>query len=617
MEKGKIQIFAPQLISDNNDSEIKVESIEPRNWWIGMKNNKVMLMLRGHNVAKARVQIKGSGVKILGIHVTDSANYLFADIEILPNAEARVYEVQIVFDGKMVAKTNFELRERRRGSEKRMGIASADAIYLVMPDRFAQGMEQPTTDALRMQEQPNRKQPYGRHGGDIAGIRQHLDYIYSLGMTALWTTPVMETDMKVNSYHGYATTNFYNVDPRLGNIQDYRLLSAALHQRGMKLITDIVLNHCGTEHTWLADSPASDWFNTWDGTPQLTNYRPDVVTDIHASAFDRKRTIEGWFDTTMADLNLCNPLVCKYLSQVAIWWIETADLDGLRVDTYPYVDADAMGKWTNEVLNEYPNLQIIGETWLSEKSSLAMWQKGAIHPSLPAAQLQIPMDFPLQEAITCAFCEDFGWHKGADRLYSAIATDHVYVDPNKMLIFGDNHDTGRLFNRLGNDVCSLHLALTFLATTRGIPQLYYGTEVLLDGDSDFGHAQIRQDMPGGWTNDHTNFFEDMPSEERMTYDFTAQIFALRKKNVALQCGNLIHFLPYTNVYVYFRLHEAQTIMIVLNLCHKKVILDIEHFEEVTGKTLNGVDLLTHRKIKGAKRIAVKARMPMIIEVYNS
>ena len=606
--KNKLVITPPSVVRLNHETDIKDVSVEPANWWVGMKEPRVTLMLHGLNVATGRVSFGGNGIKVVAQHQTDSINYLFVDIEIAPDAEPGSRRLKIEKDGRVVSSFDFELRQRRRDSDKRSGISSADALYLLIPDRFARGPldEKTQAEADAMLEQPHPRNPQGRHGGTLSGIRQHLDYIFGLGMTALWTTPVLRTDMPRKSYHGYAITDFYSIDPRLGSLADYRLLVAALHQRGMKMVMDLVLNHCGTCHPWLADAPSSDWFNAWEGTPQLTNYRPDVMADVHASSIDRRRTVEGWFDSTMADLNLSNPLVRTYLAQVAIWWIETADLDSLRIDTYPYSDAEAMNLWTRRVKAEYPDMMLIGETWLPDSAKVAMWQRGS---RLSNSLLDIPMDFPLQSAISSAFNEPYDWNSGADKLYQVIANDFLYDDPSRLLIFGDNHDTGRLFSRLYSDDENFFLALTFLATTRGIPQVYYGTEcgLLMDGDSKDGDANIRQDFPSAM------FSEDsLPFDAEEYYLFVKDLFTFRKSSPALQHGRLVHFLPHDNVYIFFRLTDSQRIMVILNLESQRMTLYAASFEEILGKTLSGRDFMSGKKYRNVEKFIVQPHTPYLI-----
>ena len=586
--------------------------VEPPNWWVGMKAKTVTLLIYGEGVAECRPSADSSNARIVATHVSDSPDHLFVELRV--NDDAQPCEVPLLFSlaGQVVAKVSYQLLARKRGSAERQGVSSADAVYLLMPDRFASS-DADVGQLPCMREKINRRAPYGRHGGNINGIRRHLDYIYGLGMTALWTTPVLTNDMPHSSYHGYAITNFYEVDPRLGSLSDYRALSAALHQRGMKLIMDIVVNHCGTCHPWLASPPTSDWLNTWGGHEQRTNYRPSVVSDVHASNYDRKRTVEGWFDASMADVNMGNPLVVQYFAQCAQWWIETADLDAIRMDTVPYSEPSGMAAWCKTIMDEYPNFNIIGETWLSEASKLSVWQRGSVSARWTDTHLKSVMDFPVQEAVSRAFAEDFFWGMGANRLYDAVANDHLYSDSLSLLVFGDNHDTGRLLHRLLDDEEALRLALVFIATTRGIPQLYYGTEVLLSGDADKGHSHIRQDFPGGWETDQHDYFDARPKRQEEMYDFVSNLFSFRKGCKALQIGKLTHFVPTENVYVYFRHTDDEVVMVALNISRKRVALHMGIYAELVGDDgLTGRDALSGRKYNHVQRLSVPARRALIV-----
>ena len=600
----------PTVIKCNQDDAVRIERVEPLNWWVGMANPHVSLTIHGHNVALTRPSVSSKDVKVVAAHSTDSVNYLFVDLFIAPDASPGSFDINLVQQGRVVASVPYELKSRRAATPR--GLTGHDVIYLAMPDRFASDPD--AVPCRPMREPFNRRMPYGRHGGNLRGIASHADYLADLNVTALWLTPVFTSDQDDQSYHGYATTDYYEIDPRLGSLADYRSLSARLSQWNIKLVMDIVLNHCGTRHPWLSDAPSSQWFNSWEWKAEPTNYRPGVVADVHASKYDRRRTVEGWFDVTMADLNMTDPLVVTYLSQAAIWWVETAQLAAIRVDTYPYADANGTAQWLRRVKQEFPDISIVGETWVSSPALLSAFQ-GPDAPML--------MDFPLQEAVSRAFTEDFAYGMGALRLYDAIANDCVYSDPNSMVVFGDNHDTGRLLSRLGNDVQALRLAMTFLLTTRGIPQILYGTEMLMDGDSDRGHADIRRDFHGGWASDKGADWFSLPSatdvassdKERVeSFKFISRLAKLRRSSSAIACGSLVHFLPTENVYVFFRTDGSEVVMVVLNLSHKVVTLNVERFAEIIGDSLSGEDVISGRKFVNVLRFRVQARTPMVVMV---
>ncbi len=580
----------PIVVRANSDTSVSVARVEPMNWWVGMKSNRLLLTLHGHNVALTRPIINAKGVELVSVTTTDSVNYLFLNLLIGHDAQPGVFNIELSRNGKSEHTIPYELK--RRAAPVARGLSGNDTLYLAMPDRFA--YDDSYVPSRSMREGVNKRKDYGRHGGNLRGTASHADYLHSLHVSALWLTPVFTTDQDECSYHGYATTDYYEVDPRLGSLADYSSLSSRLAQWGIKLVMDIVLNHCGTRHYWLTDCPSSQWINSWEWKAEPTNYRPGVVADIHASRYDKKRTVEGWFDITMADLNMRDTLLCEYMAEVAIWWVETARLAALRVDTYPYADADGMAWWVGRVREEYPDITIVGETWVASAAILSAWGSDGV----------MLMDFPLQEAISQAFTEGYAYGRGALRLYDAIANDRVYADPNNMMIFADNHDTGRIFSRLGNDVNALRLSMIFLMTTRGVPQIFYGTEIPMEGDSDKGHADIRRDMPVEWMESGSG---DMKA-------LIGRLAEIRRDSPAIGCGRLIHFLPTANVYVYFRLLADECVMVVLNMEHKRMTLNIERFAELTGARLTGVELLTGKRYKGVDKLRVTARSGMVIRV---
>lgn len=594
--------------------------VEPSNWWVGMKNPNVQLMLHGKDIAKCTPTSDTRGVKIADVVRTDNPNYLFVTLNITQKAKAG--DAQIVLtQGDKSQTINYPLNARREGSAKRVGFTSDDAVFLLMPDRFANG--DPTNDNMPgMAERADRSAPYGRHGGDLKGVIEHLDYIKDMGMTALWMTPVMTNDMPQSSYHGYAITNYYEIDPRLGTLEDFKTLSAELHKRGMKHIMDMVFNHCGTNYWWMGDLPAKDWLNKWydkDGKETFvrSNYRLSVLNDPHASQADLDLALKGWFDTTMADMNMSNPLVKTYMIQNSIWWIETADLDGIRQDTYPYSDVEAMSDWCDAVKSEYPHFNIVGECWISEAAKLAPWQKGYGKANgIKDSGLPTIMDFPLQEAICRAMSEGEGWSDGANRLYDSFANDVVYPDPMNILIFGENHDTGRLLTQLKDDEGALRLATALLATARGIPQLYYGTEALMTGNGFDGHANIRRDFPGGWQEDSVSYFTAMPEREKAMYDYTARLFNFRQGSVALRRGTMTQYTTEGNVYVFFRVDAMtrQQVMVVLNLAKEDREIDLGRFSQVTGAHLAGQDIVSNQVVDAQGKLVVKGRTAMVVDM---
>jgi glycosidase len=480
-----------------------------------------------------------------------------------------------------------------------------------MPDRFANA--NPANDDMpNLIEKADRKADYGRHGGDLQGVMEHIDYIKNLGMTALWMTPVLENNMPQSSYHGYAITNYYEVDARLGSLDEYKQLSDKLHQNGMKLIMDMVFNHCGTNHWWMKDLPCKDWIFQWNGNPMRSSYRLSTVADTHCSEYDLRQATEGWFDNSMADMNLGNELVKNYFIQNSIWWIETVGLNGIRQDTYPYPEKNAMREWNLRVREEYPNFNIVGEAWISEASKLAYWQKNANNKDGYNSELPTIMDFPLMEAIYRAFNEQPSWDDGIIRLYNSLANDYLYADPMHIMVMGENHDAGRLLTKLNGNVNSLKMATAFLATVRGIAQWYVGTEVLMEGDA-VQHAYIRRDFAGGWQGDKENNFTARKGAAADMYDYTARLFNYRKQSDALRHGELLHFLPVNEVYVYFRYTDKECVMVVMNNSDAEQKLDTPRYAEKLAQYTNGKDIISGQSVD-INNITIKAKTALVVEL---
>ena len=588
-----------------------IQHVEPHNWWVGMHNPNLQVLVHASNISLTTPKVNYPGVKIASVLTTTNPNYLFINFEIEPTAQAGSFDILFMKDGKEVNKYNYELKERKAGSADRIGFSSEDAVYLLMADRFSNGDES-NDDMPGMVEKADRSAEYGRHGGDLRGVMNHLDYISELGMTALWMTPILENNMNNSSYHGYAITDYYNVDPRLGTLDEYKELADKCHEKGMKVIMDMVFNHCGTNHWWMKDLPSEDWIFQWNGQYVRSSYRLSTIADPHASNYDRRLATEGWFDNTMADMNLGNELVKNYFIQNSIWWIETVGLDGIRQDTYPYPEKNAMREWNLRVREEYPSFNIVGEAWISDAAKLSYWQKDAPNKDGYNSELPTIMDFPLMEAISRAFNEQPGWDEGVTRLYNSLANDVVYPNPQNILVFGENHDAGRLFENLQHNVKSLKMALAFLATVRGIPQLYVGTEVLMDGNG-ARHCDIRRDFPGGWKGDATNYFENRSGEVAEVHDYMAKLFNYRKTSDALKHGELKHFLPKDEVYVYFRYTDNSAVMVLINNSDSDQNIDRVRYSEELSKYAEGRDVMTGEMVD-INAISVKAKTATIIEL---
>lgn len=591
-----------------------VKRIEPLNWWVGMRNPNVQLMVYGQNVSSAEVSLIAEGVKIESAEKVENPNYLFLNLNIADNAKAGFIKIQFKLPKQKTQVVNYELKQRIQGSADRKGFNNADVVYLIVPDRFSDGNSK--IDSVKeMTEKHNRLEPYGRHGGDLQGVINHLDYISQLGATAIWMTPVLENNQPAWSYHGYAITDFYRIDPRIGDNDLFKQYVNIAHSKNLKVIKDMVFNHCGGEHWWIKDLPTKDWLNQF---PEFTrtNYRIPTTFDPHSSKLDKDLMSDGWFDKHMPDLNQRNTYLAKYLIQNSIWWIEYANLDGIRVDTYPYCDKYFMSDWDKAILSEYPSFNIVGETWVNFPSWVAYWQKDANNPDGYNSNLPVVMDFPLMFAMKKAFDEEEGWDTGLARLYEILAHDFVYKNSNDLFIFLENHDNGRFHKDSSVAVGRLKLATAFLLTTRGIPQIYYGTEVLMDGDDAKGHSDIRKDFPGGWATDKHNAFtpEGRNKKQNEIWDYTSKILTWRKTATAVHNGKLTHFIPENGVYVYFRYNQQQTVMVILNNGYQPKVLDTARFNEFLGDKKSGVDIITGRAIEDLTKLQLSPRSAMIIEL---
>lgn len=595
----------------NSQSNLR---IDPPFWWEGMHFDTLQLMVYGKGIAALTPAIGSTQVEIRKVKVPENPDYLFIDIKIKEEAKKGF---EILFrnnKGKAVLNYYFELKQRREGSAARQGFNSSDAIYLLMPDRFSNA--NPENDYLPgMLEKSDRQLSLGRHGGDLKGIQNNLGYIEKLGFTALWLNPVLENNMYTQSYHGYAITDFYKVDPRFGSNEQYVELIDSCHKLGLKMIMDMVFNHAGTRNRFIVNRPMSDWVNTWPGyTP--SNYRGEVATDPYASDFDRKKMNDGWFDTTMADLNQRNPFVLKYLIQNSIWWIEYAGLDGIRMDTYPYPDKDAMSLWAKAIHNEYPNFTIVGEAWLQMPAHVSVWQKDSRISGDYNSNISSVFDFPLYFAMNAALNEPDGWMEGFARLYNTFNQDMLYSNPDMLVVFPDNHDVGRISDVLQNDILKFKQAMAFYATVRGIPQFYYGTEIMMSGNPYFDHGSWRRDFPGGWQGDDINAFtgQGLTAEQLEAQQFVQKLLTWRKENPVIHSGKFKHFIPQDGVYVYARFNNEKTILIILNKNTQPYSLKLNRFQEVISGHTKAYEVITESEIGLGESILLTPSQAMILEL---
>lgn len=592
----------------------QIDRMEPPFWYENMTNNQVQILFYGKNIAQNTVTVS-NGVVITQVQKTENPNYVFVSID-LKNVSAQ--ELIFTFkNGKKSFNQSYAIKKRKENSRYRKSFDASDMMYLIMPDRFANGNEKNDSDS-NLQEKANRNNPGGRHGGDIQGIINNLDYLQSLGATALWSTPLCEDNDKGYSYHTYGQSDVYKIDSRYGTNEDYVRLSSEMKKRNMKLVKDYVTNHWGAEHWMFKDMPTYDWFHQFPGYKQ-SNYRMTTQYDSNASTIDAKLCMDGWFVPSMPDLNQSNPLVLNYLTQNAIWWIEYADLDGFRVDTYSYNDKAGIAKWTKAITDEYPYFNIVGEVWMHDQAQISYWQKDSPIAKIQNYNSYLPsvMDFTLHDVFGNVFNEDNpNWNDGMIKFYENFVNDFLYENPNNLLIFAENHDTGRFNQNYKNDLNKYKMAMTILATMRGIPQLYYGSEIGMAGDKGKGDADIRQDFPGGWASDKNNAFtaSGRTAEQAKYFDFTAKVFNWRKSKDVIHNGKLMHYLPDNNVYVYFRYNDTESVMVVVNNSKDKQTFKLDRFKESLASYTNGKDIISDANFDLKSELSIEGKSSLILEL---
>lgn len=601
-----------QFLLGNEKAET-VERIEPAFWWCGMKNTQLQLMVYGTNIATYKPTINYPGIVLQSVHPMESPNYLILYLDV-KDAIPGKFSIEFV-KGKKKLSYAYELKERKGKGEDKVGFNSSDVVYLLMPDRFANGDETNDKVMMKYPYAVNRKDVSARHGGDLAGIMQHLDYLDSLGITAIWTTPVLENDMGDGSYHGYAATDYYRIDPRLGSNEDYVRLVDLLHKRGMKMIMDMVFNHCGSKHPWLIDLPMRNWFNNPFEYVQ-TNHNKTSFFDPYAADIDKEEMTDGWFVPTMPDLNQRNQYVADYLIQNSIWWVEYANLDGIRQDTYPYPDGDMMVRWCKEVFEEYPNLNIVGESMITNPTGAAYWQRKSPVNKNGNTELKSVMDFHLQSIASKAFQEETSWNTGLQLIFEHLAYDFCYADINNVMRLFENHDTDRFLVEAPKNLDAYKQAVAFLLTIPGIPQLYYGQELLMTGNTKIDYGYIRPDMPGGWKGDTTNVFDKKgrtPMQQE-AFDFMRKLLQWRKGNEVISNGRMKHFMPRNNVYVYERSYNGKSVLVIMNGVSKEADLELAHYKEVIGNKTSGTDVLTGKVIQLGEILHLLPKEVLVVEL---
>ena len=618
----------------------KIDRIEPTDWFVGMKNPQVQLMVYGKDIRTADVTTDYPGVRIDSLVRLDSPNYLLVYMNV---KDAQPGTMDLRFSGKGVKQTvKYALKARKMRGEDHKGFTNADVLYMLMPDRFASSGTDKSRIKGMLPYSINRNEPSLRHGGDINGIRQHLDYFNDLGVTALWFTPVLENNSPDNSkqstYHGYATTNYYRVDPRFGTNDDYSALIEEAHAKGLKVVMDMIFNHCGFDHPWVKDMPSKDWFNypewlypenqahnkktnTIDGAATVndkylqTSYKLTPVLDPYASQVDMKETVDGWFVPTMPDLNQRNHHLMTYLIQNSEWWIETAGIDGIRMDTYPYADRTAMAHWMEVLDEEYPNFNTVGETWVTEPAYTAAWQKDS-KLSDQNSYLKTVMDFAFYDRVNLAKNEETnGWWNGFNRIYNSLCYDYLYKDPSHVMAFIENHDTDRFLGN-GQDTLALKQSLALLLTMNRIPQLYYGTEVLMNGTKQQTDGHVRRDFPGGFPGDKHNAFtkEGRTKDENQMFSWLSRLLHWRQGNELITKGKQTQFIPVDGVYVVARSLNGKAILTVLNGTSHQKKMQVARYAEIINGTTTAKNILTGRNIDLTKDVTLQPRATMILEI---
>ena len=593
---------------------MEIDRIAPNFWWSGMKNPELQIMLYGKNIATSAVSVTGKNIVLKETVRQDSPNYLFLYLD-LTDAPAQTFNI-VLTQGKKKTAVPYELKQRVRKGSDIQGFTSEDVLYLIMPDRFANG--NPGNDIVEgmLEKKIDRNDPFARHGGDLAGIANHLDYIADLGVTAIWLNPTQENDMPSGSYHGYAITDYYQIDRRFGTNEEFKTLVDQAHSKGLKVVMDMIFNHCGSENYLFRDKPSKEWFNFHSEYVQ-TSFKTASVMDVHASQYEKKIATDGWFTQVMPDLNQRNRHVARYLIQSSIWWIEYAGINGIRQDTHPYADYDFMSQWCKEVLEEYPYFNIVGETWLNTNVLVSYWQKDSKLAAPKNSNLPTVMDFPLQGLMNQAFDEETTeWAGGLYKLYDYQTQDLVYANPMNLLTFLDNHDTSRFAttDEKAENLTRYKQAITFLLTTRGIPQIYYGTEILMTGDKGKGDGDLRKDFSGGWQDDTTENFtaNGRTAMQNEAFDFTRKLLNWRKGNEVLGKGTLKHYSIQNGTYVYERKYNGRSVVVMMNGTGQAQTLNLTPYREILPQA-EAKDFLSGRTVTLGETLELQPREILLLE----
>lgn len=571
----------------------QISTIDPPFWFTGMKEKNMQIVLQGKNLAEFSVTVNYPDLVLLNTQTTENKDYLILNLQLNDNTKAGLVNFELKKEKEKFS-IKYELKSRNQSSNSTRGLNQSDLIYLITPDRFANGDTKNDSFNDMNEIGVNRKAMYSRHGGDLRGIINKLDYINDLGITAIWLNPVFENNEKSQSYHGYAITDFYKVDKRFGTNEEYKELVNKAHEKNIKIVKDVIYNHIGDQHYLFKNLISKNWINNW---PQYTqsNYRATTLMDPYASEKDKNLMTNGWFDRHMPDLNQKDSILAKYLIQTAIWWIEEFNLDAYRIDTYAYPDQDFMKKWASAILKEYPNFSLFGETWVQGATIQSYFTSQATNKNFDS-ELTAVTDFQMYYALQKAVNEKFGWTEGINAVYHTLVDDFVYKNPEQHVTFLDNHDVDRFFGVVNGDFQKFKVALNILFTTRGIPSIFYGTEILMKARGE--HGLIREDFLGGWKEDSVNKFlqNGRTSAENEAYNYVKNLANWRKKSEAVKSGKLIHFVPQNGIYVYFRISKEEKIMVIVNTSDKKENLNFHRFDEVLKGKRETINVLNNQKI---------------------
>ena len=593
-----------------------IERVEPPFWWQGFNHKELQLLVHGDGISELSPSVDYRGIEVSRVERGDSPNYLFLYLDIAESAEPGTFQLLFTGSGETLSHS-YELRQKNPDPDYTKAFDSSDVVYLITPDRFANGNQ--ANDSIEGYiDKLNRSDDYGRHGGDIEGVLNHLDYIADMGFTQIWLNPVLENAMPRASYHGYATTDYYKVDPRFGSNEIYRAFVAAARQKGIGVIMDMIVNHSGSLHWWSDDLPTEDWHNFADSKAVSTHART-TNQDPYASAFDKAAHADGWFVATMPDLNQRNPLLADYLIQNAIWWIEYVGLSGIRQDTYPYPDKHFMSEWARRIMNEYPHFNMVGEEWSPSPAITSYWQRGKNNHDGYKSSLPSVMDFPVQIAMQQSLTDpEKPWGSVWTPVYEMLGHDFLYPDPFNLMIFPDNHDMSRIYTRLDEDYQRFRMAMVFYLTMRGIPQIFYGTEILLSHPGTESHGALRMDFPGGWHGDEKNAFTGagLSDRERDAQTFVRKLLNWRKDKTVIHSGKLMQFTPIKNIYAYFRYDENDTVMVVFNRGDEAAAIETGRFAERMGSSRHAVDVVTGESHDISKSLTLKPRSVLLLELTH-